>query len=172
MSGLRIRAMNSPPKRSRNFSACAWCHWTGLLPPSMSVAGLPSFCIVYGSVLDARGFPSRLERRRQYLRHPRRCQRSTVSGFTMSTEVRQPTNHRHARTQKRRSASSRRGRGLFASVQDQQLLPEAKIVSAISSAVGQVQQLPTANSETLTCTPCCWTVRRLKLFNAVNRNGP
>jgi hypothetical protein len=33
-------------------------------------------------------------------------------GFHMSTEVRQPTNHRHARTQKRRSASSRCGRGL------------------------------------------------------------
>src|SRR5215467_283932 len=30
----------------------------------------------------------------------------------MSTEVRQKTNHRHARTQKRRSPSSRRGRGL------------------------------------------------------------
>jgi hypothetical protein len=36
----------------------------------------------------------RLERGRQYVRHPCRCQRSTVSGFTMSTEVRQQMNHR------------------------------------------------------------------------------
>jgi hypothetical protein len=56
-------------------------------------------------------FIVRRERRRQYVRHPWRCQRSTVSGFTMSTEACQLTNHRHARTQKRRSASLRRGRG-------------------------------------------------------------
>jgi hypothetical protein len=37
---------------------------------------------------------------------------AAVSGFTMSREVRPSTNQRHARTQKRRSVSSRPGRGL------------------------------------------------------------
>jgi len=76
-----------------------------------------------------------------------RCQRSTVSGFTMRSEVRQPLNHRHAKIQKRRSTSSRRGRGMrrcrTSSCCRRQRL------SAISSAFGQLQQAPTANSEAL-----------------------
>src|SRR5262245_16717090 len=39
------------------------------------------------------GRPVRRERRRQYLRQPCRCQRSTVSGFTTRSEVCQPLNH-------------------------------------------------------------------------------
>jgi len=58
------------------------------------------------------GLPVHRERRPQYVRQPWRCQRSTVSGFTMRRDVRQPLNHRHPKIQKRRSASSRRGRGL------------------------------------------------------------
>ena len=55
--------------------------------------------------------PPRLERLRQYARQPCRCQRSTVSGFTMSKDVRHAGNHRHARIQKPRSALFGRGRG-------------------------------------------------------------
>ena len=58
------------------------------------------------------GLPGRRERRRQYVRQPWRCHRSTVSGLTMRREVRQPLNQRHAKIQKRRSASPRRGRGM------------------------------------------------------------
>jgi len=56
--------------------------------------------------------PGRRERRRQYVHQPWRCHRSTVSGFTMRREVCQPLNQRHAKIQKRRSASSRSGRGM------------------------------------------------------------
>jgi hypothetical protein len=38
------------------------------------------------------------------------CHLNTVSGFTTSNDLRQPVNHRHAITQKRRSASRIRGR--------------------------------------------------------------
>jgi len=47
------------------------------------------------------GLPGRRERRRQYVRQPWRCHRSTVSGFTTRREVRQPLNHRHAKIQNR-----------------------------------------------------------------------
>jgi hypothetical protein len=48
----------------------------------------------------------RRELRRQYVRQPRRCQRSSVSDFTTRREA---LNQRHAKIQKRRSTSSRRG---------------------------------------------------------------
>src|SRR5215470_6087234 len=65
-----------------------------------------------GTIGRRPGRPVRHERRRQYVRQPWRCQRSTVSGFTTRREVCQPLNQRYAKIQKRRSTSSRRGRGL------------------------------------------------------------
>src|SRR5262249_23723763 len=65
-----------------------------------------------GAIGRRPGRPVRRERRRQYVRQPCRCQRSTVSGFTTRSEVCQPLNQRHAKIQKRRSTCSRRGRGL------------------------------------------------------------
>ena len=56
--------------------------------------------------------PVRRERRRQYVRRPCRCHRSTVSGFITRREVCQPANQRYAKIQKRRSTSSGRGHGL------------------------------------------------------------
>ena len=70
--------------------------------------------------------PLRLERQRQYARQPRRCQRNTVSGFTISNDLRQPANHRHASTQNRRSASRMRGRGCRR--RSQQLLSQANVL--------------------------------------------
>jgi len=111
----------------------------------------------------------RRERRRQYVRQPCRCQRSTVSGFTTRREVCQPLNQRHAKIQKRRPQGADAACGAAG--------PPAvgggkDCLRSAAPLVGQPQQAPTENSETLTCTSCCWTVRRLKLFNAVNGNGP
>jgi hypothetical protein len=56
-------------------------------------------------------FPDARDRQRQYDLQRLRCQPNTVSGLTMSSDLRQPENQRHARIQKRRSASLSRDRG-------------------------------------------------------------
>ena len=73
--------------------------------------------------------------------------------------------------QKRRSTSSRRGRGMRRC----RTIAVAGGKDCLRSAaplVGQLQQAPTADSEALDLSPCCRTARRLMLFNAVNGNGP
>src|SRR5262249_12136881 len=124
-----------------------------------------------GAIGRRPGRPVRRERRRQYVRQPCRCQRSTVSGFTTRREVCQPLNQRHAKIQKRRSTSSRRGRGLrrcrTTSCCRRQRL------SAISSAFGwPAAANATSSRRGIDLSPCSGTARRLMLFNPVNGSGP
>src|SRR5262245_49020821 len=87
--------------------------WILRWPQSRLSAAMHRIRVLSSTAIGRRpGRPVRRERRRQYVRQPCRCQRSTVSGFTTRREVCQPLNQRHAKIQKRRSISLRRGRGL------------------------------------------------------------
>ena len=108
------------------------------------------------------GLPVRRERRRQYVRQ----HRSTVSGFTMRREVRQPLNHRHAKIQKRRSASSRRGRGLqrcrtTSCCRRQRLSATRNTFGRIAAAITHRKQRsihptsPLSDTEDADATQCC-----------------
>ena len=86
--------------------------WILRWPQSRLSAAMHRIRVLSSSGIGRRpGRRVRRERQRQYVRQPSRCQRSTVSGFTMGTELCQPRNHRQARIQKRRCASLMRGRG-------------------------------------------------------------
>jgi hypothetical protein len=96
---------------SRRSEWCANLGNTNIAHPTMDI---PRMRVRSSTAIGRRpGRPVRRERRRQYVRQLCRCQRSTVSGFTTRREVCRPLNQRHAKIQKRRSTSLRRGRGLW-----------------------------------------------------------
>jgi hypothetical protein len=118
-----------------------------------------------GAIGRRPSLPVRRERRCQYARQPCRCHRSTVSGFTMRREVLHSLNHRHARTQKRQSVSSRPGRA-YGAARPTAVVGGKDYLRSAAPLGGPPQQSPTGDSETFT-SPAVWDGHRL-IVNVVN----
>jgi hypothetical protein len=118
-----------------------------------------------GAIGRRPSLPVRRERRCQYARQPCRCHRSTVSGFTMRREVLHSLNHRHARTQKRQSVSSRPGRA-YGAARPTAVVGGKDYLRSAAPLGGPPQQSQTGDSETFTSPPV-WDGHRL-IVNVVN----